>query len=186
MIIVLCLVVGLTIRLVTGRGFRSLSGAQLRGEAILMVLLAAQAVVPLLQLTGAAARVAYHVWLATFPLMAGIAWLNRRAPGMAVLGAGLLLNFFVIAANGGMPVFAEAVAMVKPIVQVAAIPPTDFVHVLGTAATRLPWLADVIPLAGPMQLRLVASPGDLLLFAGIVAFLGGTVGMQPNHTPMGQ
>jgi len=48
---------------------------------------------------------------------------------------------------------------------------TDFVHVAASAATRLPWLADVIPVTGPSWLRSVASPGDLMLFAGIVAFL---------------
>jgi hypothetical protein len=177
-IIVICLLVGLALRIATGRGLHSLSEAQLKGETFLVGLLVAQAVVPLLDLTGPGARIAYYVWLCTFPCMAVVAWLNRRSPGMAVLGVGLALNFAVIAVNGGMPVFGEAVAMVKAGAQAAAIPPGDFVHVLGTAATRLPWLADVVPLPGPAWLRAVVSPGDLLLFAGIVGFLGGVQKMR--------
>jgi hypothetical protein len=112
-IIVICLLVGLALRAATGRGLRSLSEARLRGEVFLMGLLVAQAVVPMLDLTGTGARIAYYVWLCTFPGMAVVAWLNRRSPGMVVLGVGLALNFVVIAANDGMPVFGEAVAMVK-------------------------------------------------------------------------
>lgn len=178
MIIALCLLAGIAIRVATGRGLHSLTATQLRGEVFLMALLAAQATLPMLQLTGSGARIAYYVWLATFPCMATIAWLNRRAPGMAILGVGLVLNFAVIAANGGMPVFPQAVALAKPGAMTVAIPPTDFVHVLGSQITRLPWLADVVPLPGPSWLRMVASPGDLLLFAGIAAFLGGTANMR--------
>jgi hypothetical protein len=155
--------------------------AKLRGEGFLLGLLVAQVSVPLLRLTGPGARVAYYCWLATFPFMASIAWLNRRSPGMAILGSGLLLNFVVIAANGGMPVFGEAIAVLKAGVQTAVIPPTDFVHVLGTAATHVPWLADVIPLPGPSWLLAIASPGDLLLSAGIVAFLGAAMEMHPRY-----
>jgi hypothetical protein len=172
-IIAVCLLTGIALRLATGRGFASLAHAELRGEPFLLGLLAAQVIVPILQLTGPSARIAYYVWLATFPCMAAIAWLNRRAPGMAILGAGLLLNSLVIALNGGMPVFGAAVAMLTSGTQVAVIPPTDFVHVLGAASTHAPWLADVVPLPGPSWMRVVASPGDLLLFAGIIAFLGG-------------
>lgn len=174
MIIILCLVLGIALRLTTGRDIRSLSAVKIRGETFLLGLLVAQAVMPVLHLTGVAAIVAYYAWLATFPGMVFIASLNRRAPGMAVLGAGLLLNFTVIAANGGMPVFAEAAALVRPGAAALAIPVGDFVHVIGTASTRLPWLADVLPLPGPVPLQLVPSPGDLLLYSGIVAFLAGT------------
>jgi hypothetical protein len=172
-IIAVCLLGGVALRLGTGRGFRSLATVKLRGEIPLMALLLAQIAVPMLGLAGSSARIAYYVWLATFPVMASIAWLNRKSPGMPILGAGLLLNFLVIAVNGGMPVFTEAASMVRAGALSAAIPASDFVHVLGTALTRAPWLADVVPLPGPPWLRAVASPGDLLLFSGIVAFLGG-------------
>jgi hypothetical protein len=171
-IIILCLAIGLALRLASGRPLRGLAEAQLRGETLLLVLLVLQAVVPLAHLTGTAARVAFFAWLATFASLIVIAWINRQEPGIAMLGTGLLLNLVVILANRGMPVFLAAVRAVNASTATIAIPAGDFVHVLGGVATRLPWLTDVVPLPGPAWLRAVASPGDLLLFAGIVAYLG--------------
>jgi hypothetical protein len=149
-----------------------LSSAKLRGETLLLALLVSQAALPLVQLDGIAARIAYYVWVATFPCMIAVAWINGRQPGMPMLGLGLLLNLAVISVNGGMPVFGAAVQVVKASSQALAIPAGDFIHVIGGEGTWLPWLADVIPLPAPSWLRAVASPGDLLLFAGIVAFVG--------------
>jgi hypothetical protein len=172
-IILLCLALGLLLRVASAGSLQGLSETQIWGETLLLGLLVAQAAIPLLRLSGTGARIAFFAWLATLPLMAGIAWRNHRAPGMAVLGVGLVLNLVVIAANGGMPVFPTAVAAVSTAARAGAIPSADFIHVVAGSETKLPWLADVIPLMGPAWLRLVASPGDLLLYAGIVAFLGG-------------
>lgn len=186
MILALCLLIGLALRVVTGRGMRTLADVHLVGEGWLIGLLLAQAVVPALQFTGSAARIAYFAWLATFPLMVGVAFANRKAPGMAVLGVGLLLNLIVIATNGGMPVFGAAATMVTVLPPTFQIPANDFVHVLGAMGTGLPWLADVVPLPGPAWLRAVASPGDLLLFVGIVAFLSGAEKMRPKRVNAGK
>jgi hypothetical protein len=139
---------------------------------MLLVLLTLQVSVPLVRLTGASARVAFFAWLATFPMMIAVAWLNRRERGLPLLGLGLLLNLIVIGLNGGMPVFESAVRIATASAQTAAIPLGDFAHILGGVGTRLPWLADVVPMPGPDWLRIVVSPGDLLLFAGIVVFVG--------------
>ena len=175
MIILVCISLGLTLRVATGRSFSELAEYKLRGESLLLLLLVAQAALPLVQLTGIAGRVAFFVWLATFPCMIGVAWLNRRQPGMPMLGLGLLLNAAVIAANGGMPVFDVAAQTVRASAQALTIPTGDFVHVVASAATRLPWLADIVPIPGPEWLRVVVSPGDLLLFAGVVALVA-TIG----------
>ena len=174
MIILICIVIGLALRAVTGRSLRGLAESRLRGESLLLILLISQAALPFLQLTGAAGRVAFFVWLGTFPCMVTVAWMNRREPGMPMLGIGLLLNLVVIATNGGMPVFEVAVHTAGASAQTMTVPAGDFVHVAGSAATLLSWLGDIIPLVGPAWLRIVASPGDLLLFAGIVAFVGST------------
>lgn len=176
MIVVVCLAIGIALRLASGRNLHGLSSVSLRGETALLGLLLAQAAVPALHLVGNGARVAFYVWLATFPGIIGVAWLNRRAPGMLVLGAGLLLNFVVIAANGGMPVVAAAMQAGRAPLVLPGIPAGDFVHVLASSTTRLPWLADVVGLPGPSWLRAVVSPGDLLLFVGIVAFVGAASG----------
>lgn len=179
MIVIVCLAIGVGLRLVCGHGLRTLESVRLRGESWLIALLVVQSTVPVLHLTGSGARVAFFIWLATFPLMIGVAWVNRGSAGMTLLAAGLLLNLAVIVANGGMPVFAEAVSAIRATSQGVRIPPTDFVHVAGTASTRLRWLADAIPLPGPTWLRAVASPGDLLLSAGIVSYLGRAASCTP-------
>jgi hypothetical protein len=179
MIILVCVVIGLALRAVTGRSLRGLAEAKLRGESLLLVLLVSQAALPLVRLAGVAGRVAFFAWLATFPGMIGIAWLNWREPGMPMLGLGLLLNAAVIAANGGMPVFAIALQSSTGSGQALAIPAGDFIHLAGTVTTQLPWLADVIPVAGPSWFRLVVSPGDLLLFAGVVALIA-TMSARPS------
>lgn len=179
MIIVASLLIGLFVRMATGRGLKSLSESGLRGESLLVALLLVQVAAPMLHPTGSMAKMAFFGWLATFPLMAVIAWMNRREPGMAILGIGLVLNFAVIAINGGMPVFGSAVALASGSHHVAPVPASDFIHLVGSVATHLPWLSDVIPLPGPTWLRLVASPGDLLLLAGIVCFVAGAPAMRP-------
>ena len=191
MILIICLAVGLALRVLSGRGLSSLAHARLRGETPLLLLLLLQALLPLLRLTGGAAHVAFYFWLATFPVLASVAWLNRSQPGMAVLGLGLLLNFVVIGVNGGMPVLPAAIVAVTGTARLHSIPAGDFVHLVGSGMTRLPWLADSLPLPGPTWLRSVASAGDCLLFVGVAAYLAAaqtrvTVDMETGaQTPSG-
>jgi hypothetical protein len=174
MILIVCLAIGLLLRILGGRKLSDLAHTRIQGETALLLLLVLQALLPLLRVVGGAAHAAFYLWLATFPLLASIAWLNRRQPGMAVLGAGLLLNFVVIAVNGGMPVLPTAVtAATGTLAALHSIPVGDFVHLIGSGTTRLPWLADVVPVPGPHWVRSVASPGDCLLFVGVAAYLAG-------------
>jgi len=78
MIIILCIGMGVVLRLATGQTFGALADARFRGEGFLLGLLALQAVVPAFQFVGTNARIAYYVWLATFPGMIVVAWANRR------------------------------------------------------------------------------------------------------------
>jgi hypothetical protein len=130
-----------------------------------------QAALPWLQVEGLWARLAFAVWLGTFPVMALICVVNHRVNGMLVAAAGLSLNFAVIALNMGMPVSPEAVAIAGEGARLV-IKSGDFAHVVLDATTRLPIAADVLPVAGPAIVRGVASAGDLLLVcgaAGVVA-----------------
>jgi len=90
-------------------------------------------------------------------------WLNRESSGIWIAGIGILMNFTVIVINGGMPVLAEAAS-------VAGGGDVELVlgakHVVMTAETRLPFLADVIPMP-----RSVLSLGDVFLAIGIGVFL---------------
>lgn len=171
MILILCIVLGLALRFALGKSMHGLESMRLSGESVLLLLLIVQAVLPVVRLNGVVATVAFGLWLATFPVLASVAWLNRGEPGMLVLCAGLLMNFVVIALNGGMPVDAGAVRALTSVSVSNSILPGDFVHVIASTTTRMPWLADVLPVPGPAWIKAVASPGDCLLFAGVVSFL---------------
>jgi hypothetical protein len=180
-IILLFIVLGLVVRLAAGHGLGSLRDAKLRGESLLLLLLVAQVALPLLKLAGPAARVAFWAWLGTFVALAAVALLNRAQPGMGVLAIGLLSNFIVVAANGGMPVLPAAAAAARGRAALLAVPVGDFVHVLARSGTRFVWLADVIPLPGPSWLRALVSVGDCLLLVGVATFLGAVAGARTEH-----
>ncbi|MGZ5382605.1 MAG: DUF5317 domain-containing protein [Acidimicrobiia bacterium] len=95
--------------------------------------------------------------------------LNRERKGMWLAGLGILLNFSVITANGGMPVLAEA-ALAAAGYQEGIGVAYGYKHVALDGATILAFLADVIPvrLFGQGQ---VISLGDVLLAVGLGAFL---------------
>jgi uncharacterized protein DUF5317 len=103
--------------------------------------------------------------------------LNLRRPGVALLALGFACNALVVALNGAMPVSLATLAR-------AGIEgfTEDPRHELVDAATRLPWLGDVVPVALP-SLGQAVSPGDVLIAAGagllLYAGMGGT-----GHIPV--
>jgi len=89
---------------------------------------------------------------------------NWYRAGMVLIGLGFTCNVLVIMANGGMPVGADAIRAMGGDPAGAVLAGK---HHLMTAATALPWLADVIPLP---PIDLIVSIGDVLLVAGMVPF----------------
>jgi len=107
--------------------------------------------------------------LFSFFLLVIVVIANRRRPGMWLAGVGILLNFTVIALNGGMPVLAEA-AFVASDFETANLIISDYKHVELVEGTRLAVLADVIPLRF-LGIGQVISLGDVLLAVGLGQFL---------------
>ena len=97
------------------------------------------------------------------PLLA-VVTLNRRAPGMWIAGIGILMNFVVIAANGGMPVLPEAVELAGG--NAESLRSLNAKHVLLDLDTTFPFLADIIPLPGS-----VISLGDVFFAIGLGVFI---------------
>ncbi len=86
-----------------------------------------------------------------------VATLNWRLPGAALVAIGTSMNLMVVFANRGMPFDAgSAVGVGAPL-------PNDSLHVLMGPETKLPFLADVIPVGG---IRSVYSVGDFLIAVG--------------------
>ncbi|MGH3650316.1 MAG: DUF5317 domain-containing protein [Acidimicrobiia bacterium] len=108
--------------------------------------------------------------LVSFGLLMIMVLLNRSKPGMWIAGLGVLMNFIVIAANGGMPVLAGAAEVASGF----AISDPDlsdtFKHVPLDESSRLTFFADVIPLR-LMGIGEVISIGDIFLALGLGVFL---------------
>lgn len=109
-----------------------------------------------------------------------IAWLalNRQFRGVGLVALGLLLNAVVMTANGAMPVDPGAIRALG--LGELEVPPGK--HTLLTEDTRLPWLADVLPLP---PLRSIVSVGDLVLGAGLLPLTHALMSWRPEHERRG-
>lgn len=101
--------------------------------------------------------------LASYVALMAVVWLNRDEAGMWIAGIGILMNFTVIAFNGGMPVLPAAVELAGGSAENLVL---SAKHVLLTDDTYLPFLADIIPLPNN-----VISLGDVFLAIGLGVFI---------------
>ena len=108
--------------------------------------------------------------LFSFVLLMILVVLNRAQPGMWIAGIGVLMNFTVIAVNGGMPVLAGAAEAASGFTVTEPDLSGSFKHVLLDDTSRLTFFADVIPLRIG-SLGEVISLGDIFLALGLGAFL---------------
>lgn len=107
--------------------------------------------------------------LGSYVLLLGAVLANRRRPGLWLSGLGILLNLTVIALNGGMPVLTESALVASGYTAI----PSDlggYKHVFLDETSRLPFLADVIPIRIAGQ-GYVLSLGDVFLALGVAQFL---------------
>ncbi len=101
-------------------------------------------------------------------LFAFLALHVRRPVWPAVAGAGVLLNFLVILLNGGrMPVSAALLADGSARAKLLAAGGI-YGYAAADASTRLPFLGDVLRIGLPGGTLGYASPGDLVLCAGVL------------------
>ncbi len=108
--------------------------------------------------------------LVSFGLLMILVLLNRSKPGMWIAGIGVLMNFVVIAANGGMPVLAGAAEVASGFTVSDPDLSGTFKHVLLDESSRLTFFADVIPLR-LVGIGEVISLGDIFLALGLGVFL---------------
>lgn len=108
--------------------------------------------------------------LGSFALLMMLVALNRSKPGMWIAGLGVLMNFIVIAANGGMPVLAGAAEVASGFTVSDPDLSGSYKHVLLDEGSRLTFFADVIPLR-LVNIGEVISLGDIFLALGLGVFL---------------
>lgn len=118
----------------------------------------------------------FGILAASYALLVLFVLANIKLRGMLMIGLGLVLNLTVITLNGGMPVSVSAA-------WAAGFDPSEYLrtavkHRALGPSTRLPFLADVIPLPG---LRKVISPGDILFGLGIFFLVEGLVRYHPKR-----
>jgi uncharacterized protein DUF5317 len=111
-----------------------------------------------------------YVFPVELMILVVFAGLNWRVAAVPVIGAGAALNALVVSLNGGrMPIPLNLVRVIggaQAAAHLAAAHNVGSYTVLGPA-TRLPWLADVLLMPGPLPRAL--SAGDLLLMVGLAA-----------------
>lgn len=108
--------------------------------------------------------------LFSFALLMILVVLNRKARGMWLLGLGVLMNFIVIALNGGMPVLAGAAEVASGFTVADPDLSGTFKHVPLDEDSRLTFFADVIPLR-LLGIGEVISLGDVFLALGLGLYL---------------
>ena len=111
----------------------------------------------------------YLVLTSYLPLLAMMI-LNRDRAGLWLAGVGVLMNFTVIALNGGMPVLAGAVEVASGYAAGGPDLTSAAKHTEMDADTILAFLGDVIPIRLANQ-GSVISIGDVFLAVGLGRFL---------------
>jgi Family of unknown function (DUF5317) len=109
------------------------------------------------------------VHLATYGLLGAFVWLNRRIPGLLVIGLGGLLNAIAIAANDGVMPATRAALARAGIEQNAG----DFANSTAVAHPHLQFLGDVFAIPAGWPAANVFSVGDVLIAVGGLIALHG-------------
>ena len=161
----LVVALGVAVSLARGGRLTRIADAPLHATWLLFTGLALQVTVDVTAARGIledASTAGWSLLLASQLLI--VAWLvrNRHLPGVLLVAAGLALNAAVMAANGAMPVDPAAIRAVGELTD-GRVPLGK--HTLMTPDTRLPWLADILPLA---PLRTIISVGDVVIAAGLL------------------
>jgi Family of unknown function (DUF5317) len=90
---------------------------------------------------------------------------------LALMASGWLLNWAVVAVNGGMPVPQEFLTDAKPLAGLYEVAGMHLApHVPISPSTALPWLGDVLRVRTP-EVIVPFSIGDVLLVVGTILLL---------------
>ena len=118
----------------------------------------------------------------SFVLLTAFALANIRIVGFAVILVGVLLNFAVIAINGGMPVAREAIiasgqeGTLAPLLEHRGVK-----HHLAGPGDRLLFLGDVIAIPAPVNK--VISIGDVFTYGGVAIVIAGSMRRRRSPSP---
>jgi hypothetical protein len=164
------LFIALTISVLRGGRLVNIGDIELKAWWLLLIALGLQVGAGWLPDTTSSQTLGLAMVLFSFALLMILVWLNRSKPGMWIAGIGVLMNFTVIAINGGMPVLAGAAEVASGFTVSQPDLSESLKHTVLDETSRLTFFADVIPLriAGIGE---VISLGDIFLALGLGVFL---------------
>jgi hypothetical protein len=167
------ILLSLVIGFFRGGSLKGLAHMNLRGGWLFPLLLAIQIVIFALQhKVSIIGKLSNSLFLLVYIIGLIFLWINRKQPGFIVIFAGALLNFIVMAANGGrMPVSIEAAQFLGREYIDALQAGVYGKHQAITSETLLPFLGDIIPLSPPYPRQQVISIGDVVMNVGVFFFI---------------
>jgi hypothetical protein len=167
------ILLSLVIGFFRGGSLKGLAYMKLRGGWLFPLLLVAQFVIFALQEKVAIiAKLSNTLFLLVYVIGLLFLWLNRNQPGFIIIFVGVLLNFIVMAVNGGrMPVSVEAAQFLGREYIDALQAGVYGKHQAITRETLLPFLGDIIPLSPPYPRQQVISIGDVIINVGAFFFI---------------
>jgi hypothetical protein len=176
-VVVVVTVLALTLVAVTGH-LRPLSAMRVKAARLLVAAAVVQVGTTVLAPGSVVLRVTAVV--VTILLVGLFLSANLGLPGVPLIAAGLLLNVVVIVANGAMPVSTSAAAGAGVGAEALRLADDPLREPLGDG-TRLPLLADRVPVPAPGWAQVV-SAGDVLAAAGIgLLLIAGSVPTAPQR-----
>jgi Family of unknown function (DUF5317) len=120
--------------------------------------------------------------IGSFVLLTAFTLANIRIVGFAPILVGVVLNFAVIAINGGMPVDRDAIvasgqeSTLAPLLEHRGVK-----HHLAGPDDRLLFLGDVIAVPAPVSK--VISIGDLFTYGGMAVVIAGSMRRRRSPSP---
>lgn len=174
MFLLLALLCGLIVGWARGGSLVKLAQLPLRCGWLILVAFLLQIVAfpPQLESPGWSDRLGPALYISSILVLLLAVGLNLLLSGMEILGLGLLLNYLVIAANGGyMPVPPDNLARAGMAHRAELLRTKGhlFNSMVLTSETQLPFLADIFFLPSWLPFSNVFSIGDV--FIGIGAFI---------------
>jgi hypothetical protein len=170
-LVAIVLISALAVPLLGGR-LEALAEARARLAWILLLALGLQVVS--LSVPGVPEALRPPLQLASYPLAGVFVIVNRRLPGMPLIGLGALLNLIAMSANGGvMPASASALDQ-------AGLPleREGYANSALVKEPRLGFLGDVFAIPEPVPLHNVFSVGDVTIGAGVILAVHGLAGSR--------
>ena len=191
MILSLAVILGLIASAIRHRSETASQLASITLRAPWLVLIALALQIPLLRAPhGPTQQVvaAQALFLLSHLLLLTFVWLNRRLVGIQIVGLGVLCNLAVIVTNGGfMPITPETLVRINPGSTLdhwtIGFHYGNSKDVILLAQDTFLWvLSDMLVLPPPFPWPTAFSIGDLLIAAGIIVLIQGSVSV-PEPAP---